>query len=231
MKKLLIIILPLILITQSCVSNRYLKSKSYLEENYKLVFFEPLIDVYSVKNKSIQLIGNQPKYLLNDSLSEVLRQKVYSNINKNKKKYKIDNKIASKDEAINLKIKKELADLFYQCKSKLSIKNIKLPPTIDSVLESKNKRYALAFSGLGFSYNKESFLEKTSIISASITTLGIVSGPPIKNQISFYSIIMDSKENNIAYVRSTLIEENTPTDSNVIRRQLDKLFEDNTYKD
>ena len=231
MKKQLVIILLLTLIFQSCVSNRYLKSKNYLEGNSGLVFFEPLIDVYSVESPSIQLIGSKPKYRLNDSLSEVLKQRVYSNINKNKKKYKIGNKIASKNETVNLKIKEELVNLLFQCKSKLSIKNIKLPPTIDSVLESKNKRFAFAFSGLGFSYKKENFLKKTSIISASALSLGIVSGPPIKNQISFYSIIMDSKEDNIAYIRSTLIDENTPTDSNIIKRQLEKLFKDNTYKD
>ncbi len=230
MKIKLTIILFLGMIIQSCVSNKYLKSKMYLNGTSNLVFFEPSVSVYSVGDPSIKLIGSKFKRKFNDSLSLILKQKIYSIINRNKENYRINHEVILKNKTIETKVRKELAELFYQCMTKLSIKKIEFPHTIDSILESKNQRFALGIRSLGFSYKEESFVKKTTVVTTSILTLGLVSTPSIKDQLSFYSIIMDSKTNKIAYARGTLIDENSPTDSNVIKKQLNQLFEDNTYK-
>ncbi|WP_028889515.1 hypothetical protein [Tenacibaculum ovolyticum] len=229
MKRELTIILLIGIVIQSCTSNKYLKSENYLNKTSNIPFFEPSVIVYSVDNSSLKLISKL-KSNYNDSLSLVLKKKIYSTINRNKRKYRINDEIILNNETIEAKVRKELADLIYQSMTKLSIKKIELTPTIDSILESKNQRYALGIRSLGFSYKKESFLKKTLTNTTSILTLGIVTPPPVKDQLSFYSIIMDSKTNRITYARSTIVDENSPTDLNVIKKQLDQLFEDNTYE-
>ncbi|WP_369048288.1 hypothetical protein [Tenacibaculum sp. UWU-22] len=214
-----ILILFVVLLFQNCATgNKYLSSETSISDVSNLDYFEP----YSY----IQLIKKGNKAQLNDSLSIETKNKLDSIITFNKNLYKIKKKLNINDALVNKKIENELSSLIQTAIQKRKLKGIKLTPVIDSVLESKNQRFALGIVATGFGRRKGNYTgQSAKAVAVGVLTLGLFAPIPIKSNLSLYSIIVDSEKNEITFYKNTLPVEKSPDDPNVIKKQLDKLFQ------
>jgi hypothetical protein len=223
MKEKFIGIIILGIIFQSCVTNKYLSSATPKNEVTNIEYFEP----YSY----IQLIKKGNKSELNDSLSLESKRIIDSVIYSNKNLYKIKNKIIIEDSSINEKVENELSFLIQSAMQKRKLEGIKITPVIDSILESKNQRFALGIVGVGFGRRKGNYGGQVAKgVAVGILTLGLFVPAPIKSNLSLYSVIIDSQKNEIAFYKKTLPIEKSPTDPIIIKRQLDKIYENYLFK-
>ena len=223
MKEKFIGIIILGIIFQSCVTNKYLSSATPKNEVTNIEYFEP----YSY----IQLIKKGNKSELNDSLSLESKRIIDSVIYSNKNLYKIKNKIIIEDSSINEKVENELSFLIQSAMQKRKLEGIKITPVIDSILESKNQRFALGIVGVGFGRRKGNYGGQVAEgVAVGILTLGLFVPAPIKSNLSLYSVIIDSQKNEIAFYKKTLPIEKSPTDPIIIKRQLDKIYENYLFK-
>jgi hypothetical protein len=223
MKQRIIAILILGIIFQSCVTNKYLSSTTPVNEILNIEYFEPYSYIYLIKK------GNKSE--LNDSLSIRSRQMIDSVIYSNMKLYKIKGKIILKNKTINEKVENELYFLIESAMQKRKLEGIKITPTIDSILESRNQRFALGVVATGFSRKKGNYggqIAKGVVVG--VLTLGLFAPVPIKTNLSLYSILVDSEKDEIAFYKNTLPIEKSPTDPSVIKEQLDKIYEDYLFK-
>jgi hypothetical protein len=145
--------------------------------------------------------------------------------------YKIKNKIIIEDSSINEKVENELSFLIQSAMQKRKLEGIKITPVIDSILESKNQRFALGIVGVGFGRRKGNYGGQVAKgVAVGILTLGLFVPAPIKSNLSLYSVIIDSQKNEIAFYKKTLPIEKSPTDPIIIKRQLDKIYENYLFK-
>ena len=218
MKEKIIGIIILGIILQSCVTNKYLSSATPMNQVTNIEYFEP----YSY----IQLIKKGNKSELNDSLSLESKRRIDSVIYSNKNLYKVKNKIIIENSSINEKVENELSFLIQSAMQKRKLEGIELTPVIDSILESRNQRFALGIVAVGFGRRKGNYGGQVAKgVAVGVLTLGLFAPVPIKSNLSLYSVIVDSQKNEIAFYKKTLPIEKSPTDPIIIKRQLDKLYE------
>jgi|TARA_B110000902_G_C14082287_1_gene503640 hypothetical protein len=223
MKEKFIGVIILGIIFQSCVTNKYLSSATPTNEVTNIEYFEP----YSY----IQLIKKGNKSELNDSLSLESKRIIDSVIYSNKNLYKIKNKIIIENSSINEKVENEFSFLIQSAMQKRKLEGIKLTPVIDSILESRNQRFAIGIVATGFGRRKGNYGGQVAKgVVVGVLTLGLFSPIPIKSNLSLYSIIVDSEKNEIAFYKKTLPIEKSPTDPNIIKKQLDKIYENYLFK-
>jgi hypothetical protein len=223
MKQRIIRILLLGIIFQSCVTNKYLSSTTPINEVSNIEYFEP----YSY----IQLIKKGNKSQLNDSLSIQSKQILDSVIYSNMRLYRIKNKITLKNKTINQKVENELSFLIQSAMEKSKLEGIKITPVIDSILESRNQRFAIGIVATGFGRRKGNYGGQVAKgVVVGVLTLGLFTPIPIKSNLSLYSIIVDSEKNEIAFYKKTLPIEKSPTDPYIIKKQLDKIYENYLFK-
>jgi hypothetical protein len=223
MKEKFIGVIILGIIFQSCVTNKYLSSATPTHEVTNIEYFEP----YSY----IQLIKKGNKSELNDSLSLESKRIIDSVIYSNKNLYKIKNKIIIENSSINEKVENEFSFLIQSAMQKRKLEGMKLTPVIDSILESRNQRFAIGIVATGFGRRKGNYGGQVAKgVVVGVLTLGLFSPIPIKSNLSLYSIIVDSEKNEIAFYKKTLPIEKSPTDPNIIKKQLDKIYENYLFK-
>ncbi len=102
-KEKFIVIILLVVIFQSCITNKYLSSATPINEVLNIEYFEPYSYIQLIKK------GNKPE--LNDSLSLEDKRIIDSVIYSNKSLYKIKNKIIIENNSINEKVENELSFL------------------------------------------------------------------------------------------------------------------------
>ena len=218
MRNIFYITLLLSLFLQSCSSNKYLKYIKSEKSSVNLKFF---------KSKGIiQIVEKANKHYYNDSLSSVLSYRIDSILRTDKLNYGITDKIEIKNERLEKIINDSISSIFYKIiLPPYKIDNIKIPRVIDSLLESRNQRFALAIQGFGYFYDKENtILKKVKGTLVNFASMGFAGTPPITNQLSLSFIILDSKENEIsAYVSYSPIFKN-PLDREKIKQNLDNIL-------
>lgn len=223
MKEKIIGIIILGIIFQSCVANKYLSSATPKNEVINMDYFEP----YSY----VRLIKRGNKSELNDSLSLESKRKIDSVMYSNRNFYKIKDKIIIDNNTLNQKVENELSYLIQSAMQKRKLEGIELTPVIDSILESRNQRFALGIVATGFGRRKGNFGGQIAKgVAIGVLTLGLFTPVPIKSNLSLYTIIVDSKKNEITFYKNTLPIEKSPTDPIIIKKQLDKLYENYLFK-
>lgn len=223
MKERIIGIIILGIIFQGCVTNKYLSSTTPINEVMSIEYFEP----YSY----IQLIKKGNKSELNDSLSLESKKRIDSVIYSNKHLYKIKSKITIENNSINEKVENELSFLIQSAMQKRKLEGIELTPVIDSILESRKQRFALGIVAVGFGRKKGNYVGQVAKgVAVGVLTLGLFAPVPIKSNLSLFSVIVDSQKNEIAFYKKTLPIEKSPTDPIMIKKQLDKLYENYLFR-
>ncbi len=103
--------------------------------------------------------------------------------------------------------------------------DVKITPLLDSILEKRNKRFGLITLANGYTRTKQNYNEQlTKGVAVAFVTLGMYTKIPTKSKSEIFALIVDAKENNVAFYRVSTLQDKEPLDSAVISRQLNGLF-------
>lgn len=173
----------------------------------------------------ISLIERSNNGNLNDTLSQESTEIFNEVLSTYNTQIPFGGNITISDTLLIKKIEKEIEYLCITADRQRSISDIKITPMLDSLLEKKGKRFGLITITTGFTrvngnYSKQ--LAKGAAIG--ILTLGMSYQTPIKASSTVYAMIIDAKDNNIAFFRKSYLQDREPLDKNVLKIQIQKIF-------
>ncbi len=217
MKKAIIIIALAVsaLFLASCSSNRGFVSSITRNDISRMQQFEMLSQV-GVIEKSNDVVYN-------DSLGEVAKT-LFTNALVRNKTLPVKDIITFEDSLVSRRVQYEILLLMKYVEGNVRVKDIPIPPTIDSILEARGERFGLLVYNWGFTRSGGNYAGQIAKgVAVGILTLGSYYTVPYKDMTRSGIIIADSKLNNLAYVASTN-RESTPLKADTYRKQLDDLL-------
>jgi hypothetical protein len=220
MKKFSLILfsLALLIFFSSCSTSKILTSDVKPAEIKELHYFEPISYISLIES------GNRAKF--NDTLSRFSEQLLQKAVKKQEGKVPVKEVVSIEDTNIKNKIKQEISFMLLSSNSKKKMSKLKITPVIDSILEANGNRFGLITIGYGFTRVKGNYGNQIAKgVAMGILTLGMFYQVPIKSSSAVYVMIVDAKENNIAFFRKSFIQDNEPLDENNIMEQIRKLFD------
>lgn len=178
----------------SCSANRGFVSTAKRAEIKQVQQFEPLT--------LIGIIEKGDKIAYSDSLTEIA-QGLFETALAKDETLPVTGKITIEDSIINNRVQNEIFMIMRYIDGKVRVKDIPIPPTIDSILEARGERFGLLAYSQGFvrtddNYNKE--VGKGAAVS--LLTLGTYNRMPYKYVTHGGILIVDSQNNNIAFVNA-----------------------------
>ncbi len=207
-----------VLILTSCSTTKLLTSTVKPYEITNLQKFETLSYISLIER------GNQGKY--NDTLSYKSKTLFSGVLDTFENNIRLTGDIFVYDLLTKQKIEKEIEYLCKTADLRKSIANLKIPRTLDSLLETSQNRFGLITVTTGFTRVKGNYGKQVAKgVGLGILTLGMVYGSPIKAQSTVYVAIIDSKDNNIAFFRKSFLQDKEPLNEVVLRKQLENIFE------
>ena len=100
-----------------------------------------------------------------------------------------------------------------------------MTPVIDSLLEANGKRFGLISMSTGFTRAKYNYgLQIVKGILVGILTMGMYVEVPVSANSSLSIMIVDAKENNVAFFNNSYLQDEEPIDSIVINKQVQRIF-------
>jgi len=206
------------ILIHSCTTSKMLTSTIKPNEVSDIQKFEPLSFISLIEK------GNRAKY--NDSLSQKSKALLYDAIDTFKQMIPFTGDIFISDTSCNRKLKKEILFLLNSANKQQMISTIKIPPILDSILESKGKRFGLITVASGFTRTDGNYGGQLAKgLGIGLLTLGMYVQTPVKSKSNIYIMIVDAKENNIAFFRKSILKEEEPLDRSVLKKQIQKIFE------
>ena len=191
----------------SCSSNRGFISSVTRDDIQQMVKFE-MFDFGNVKDGS---------YVIKDDSVTDVAKSLFERALTNDKTLSVTETIVISDSLVHKEIQNEIKWCNYLAQSlsfPISIKDIEIPPTIDSILCSRNERFGLIIYNGGYTCPDGIYNPPTG----SGIYLGTKEGFIISSML-----IVDSKNKNFAYVAHT--ERNSdPMKAETHQKQLDKLL-------
>lgn len=168
--------------------------------------------------------GNKARY--DDSISQSSQALVAKTLKSFSDKIPVTGETTVTDPRKKQKLTKEIEYLCLSAEKQRSISNLKITPTIDSLLENKGKRFGLITISTGFTRRKGNFGGQVAKgVLTGVLTLGMYSQTPIKANSTLYVMIVDSKDNNIAFFKKSTLQDKDPLNEEVISKQIQKVFE------
>jgi len=206
------------LILYSCTATKPLTSNVRPSQVTDLKLLEPFSYISMIKK------GNRGQ--LDDSISFIANQVIYNVLKNNSGQLPLTGDIILPDTAIKNSLEKEYEFLILSADRTKNITNLKITPTIDKVLEANDTRFGLLIINTGFTrikgnYGKE--VAKGALLG--VLTLGMYYQTPIKAYSTIYAMIVDSKEDNVAFFRKSYLQDQEPLDESVLTKQIKKIFE------
>lgn len=216
------IILASAIILTSCGANKSFTPLVKSSEITNVNFFEPCSYIYYIEK------GN--KNTFSDSLSNITKNVIDSILVNNKSKFKLTDKIDLNDKKIKDKVANEIQLLVQSIVKNKKLDGIAVPSTIDSIMKSKNQRFALETAASGFGRKKGNQGKQIAKgVGIGVLTGGLFIPMPIKSNLTVFAFIFDSEKNQIAFYKR-LPATKEPTDPITIERQLNSLFDGYFYK-
>ncbi len=200
----------------SCSTSRLLMSNVNPSEINDLQIFEPF--------SYINLIYKNNYGVYNDSISQKSKQIVTEVISSNKR-IPVSGLVSVNDSIVFKKVEKEVE---YLClnSNKNDFSSIIIPPTIDSLLESRGKRFGLITVTTGFTRTRENYTKQiVKGLTVSLFSLGMYYQTPVKSNSTIYTIIVDAQQNNIAFYRKSSLQDYEPLHKVIIESQIEELFD------
>jgi len=202
----------------SCTSTKPLTSSVRPTEITDLQQLESLAYISLIEN------GNKSKY--NDTLSDKSKLLLTSVLATFNKKLPITGTLQVDDVSIINKLNREIEYLCTSADRQKSISNLQLTPTLDALLEDNDKRFGLITVTTGFTRSKGNYGgEIAKGIGLGLLTLGMYTQTPIKYNSTIYAMIIDSKENNIAFFKKSALADKDPLDELILKKQINSIFE------
>jgi hypothetical protein len=218
MKHKNIFLISCCIIISSCTVTREFTSKVLPEEVKDLKLLEPCCYIEMIKK------GNRGQ--VDDSISNISKQLNVRVLKSYNGKIPITGDIFFTDSTINRNLKAEYDSLFLNANKKKKIKDLKITPTLDKILEANNARFGLIVVNTGFTRVKGNYGKEIAKGAAlGILTLGMYYQIPIKAYSVIYAMIVDSKDNNIAFYKKAFIQDNEPLKPETLTKQYNFIFE------
>jgi len=181
-----------------------------------------LLEPYSY----ISMIKKGNRGQLDDSISAVSKQMNINVIKGFNGQIPITGDIFLTDSAINKTLEEEYENLILTADRNKNITNLRITPTLDKVLEANNTRFGLIVICTGFTRIKGNYGKEIAKGAAlGILTLGMYYQTPVKAYSTIYAMIVDSKEDNVAFYRKSFKQNMKPLDQSVLTNQYKKIFE------
>lgn len=222
MKKIYIIGLALIL--SSCGANKFLTSSVTSAEIKDVDYFESFAYIQLIEK------GNKTKF--SDSLSTITKRNLDSIIGTKVDKLRLSEKILIENDTLKARVENELGYLTQLIFQKRKLDGIELTPAIDSIMENKNQRFAMATIATGFGRKKGNYGGQVAKgLAVGILTLGMAVPTPVKSNLTLYTFIFDSEKDEVAFYNNLIPDrEKEPTDPEFIERQLTNTFKEYYYE-
>jgi len=218
MKQQTILIIVCCILLSSCTATKLLTSNVQASEVTDLKLLEPYSYISMIKK------GNRGQ--LDDSISAVSKQMNINVIKGFNGQIPITGDIFLTDSAINKTLEEEYENLILTADRNKNITNLRITPTLDKVLEANNTRFGLIVICTGFTRIKGNYGKEIAKGAAlGILTLGMYYQTPVKAYSTIYAMIVDSKEDNVAFYRKSFKQNMKPLDQSVLTNQYKKIFE------
>ena len=218
MKQQTILIILCCILLSSCTATKLLTSNVQSSEVTDLKLLEPYSYISMIKK------GNRGQ--LDDSISAVSKQMNINVIKGFNGQIPITGDIFLTDSAINKTLEEEYENLILTADRNKNITNLRITPTLDKVLEANNTRFGLIVICTGFTRIKGNYGKEIAKGAAlGILTLGMYYQTPVKAYSTIYAMIVDSKEDNVAFYRKSFKQNMEPLDQSVLTNQYKKIFE------
>jgi hypothetical protein len=217
MKKTTIILLFVSLLVQACATSEELSKIIKPKEIERLGYFTPI--------SYMGIIEKGNKGTRSESLSKESTGLLDSLIAAKKQTFHIQSDLTPADTIISNRLNKEISNLVFQATTKTKVININLSPTVDSVMEANQERFAVALVATGFSRVKGNYGGQVAKgIGVGLLTLGMYTPVPVKANSTIHAVIFDAKNNTVAlYKRSQLVDKE-PTDRKVLNKQVNSVL-------
>ncbi len=201
----------------SCTTNKLLVSSVMSSEISDIQRFEPISNIQFIEK------GNSQTY--SDSLSLVSKNLISEVLNSYKDIIPITNNITITDIFLKDTLEKEIDYLFYLSRLQKEKSTPQLTPVIDSLLEANGKRFGLITMSTGFTRAKYNYgLQVAKGLLIGILTMGMYIETPVAANSAIQVMIVDAKDNNVAFFRSSYFQDKEPLDRKVIDKQIRKIF-------
>ena len=201
-----IFILSLFFYTSACTNTKPLSSKLKSTEIQELVLFNPIT--------SFAYFEKEDQGFYDDSLS-LLTEKILSD-----ELLKIGTPLPNiktftfSDENFKIKLDKDIVTACRASSAYNSIDVLPIPPSVDAILESQEKRFGLLLYYSGYKRSSQSFkwAKKRAFIDNLSTTIPIVSfrfpfyvqfNNAYKSNVILYAMIVDAKTNKIVFFKES----------------------------
>lgn len=218
MKHFKVILILSCFILSSCTATKLLTSNVKPIEVTDLKLMEPFSYISMIKK------GNRGQ--LDDSISFISKQLVLKVLENYKGQIPLTGEILLSDTAINNSLEKEYELLILTADRTKNITNLKITPTLDKILEANDTRFGLLIINTGFTRSKGNYgKEIVKGAALGILTLGMYYQTPIKAYSTIYAMIVDSKEDNVAFFRKSFLQDMEPLDESVLIKQFKKIFD------
>jgi len=206
------------IILSSCTATKLLTSNVQPTEVTNLKLLEPYSYISMIKK------GNRGQ--LDDSISSISKQLNINVLKSFNGQIPITGDIILIDSTINKDLEKECENLILTAERNKSISNLKITPTLDKILEANDTRFGLIIICTGFTRLKGNYGKEIAKGAAlGILTLGMYYQTPVKAYSTIYAMIVDSKEDNVAFYRKSFKQDLEPLDQEVLTNQYKKIFE------
>ena len=176
----------------SCSSNRGFVSTVKRSEIKQVQQFEPLA--------LVGVIFDGDRIAYSDTLTMVAQGLFETALSKDET-LPVTGKMDIDDKDISSRVEYEIYQMMNLIEGRTRVKDISIPPTIDSILEAHNERFGLLAYSRGFvrtEGNYDAAFGKGAAMT--LLTLGSYSVIPHKYETHGGVIIVDSQNDNIAYV-------------------------------
>ena len=199
----------------SCSLNRGFVSSVKRADIEQLSRFEMFNYVGSIEK------GN--KVVRNDSLTAVAKELFETELAK-ASTLPVSDTIFIQDSVVNFMVQDEIFYLMERLETTTRVKNVPVPPTIDSILCSQGKRFGLLLYNWGFTRTAGNYAGQVAKgIAIGILSMGAIIPVPYKDMTRSGLVIVDAKNHNIAFV-SMANRENSPLKPFTYKHQVKELL-------
>jgi hypothetical protein len=212
------ILISAFIILSSCTATKPLTSSVQPAEVTNLKLLEPYSYISMIKK------GNKGQ--VDDSISFISKQLNIDVLKNFTGQLPITGNIILTDPVTNKSLEKEYENLVMTADRNKNILNLKITPTLDKILEANETRFGLIVICTGFTRIKGNYgKEVVKGAALGILTLGMYYQTPVKAYSTIYAMIVDSKEDNVAFYRKSFKQDMEPLDQLVLTKQYKKIFE------
>ena len=221
MKKVNLFLIIIVLFA-SCNTTKFLTSDVKPLEITEMLKIQPFsyISLVEQGNRGVfnDSISNEAQIALNETL-EIFRDRIRLS----------STEVILTDSAEISWLEQEIDYLIISAERNRNVKNIAIPPFIESLLTANDERFGLIIVQSGFTRTRGNYGGQVAKqIGVGILT-GLLTGvahvqTPVKSGSTLHAIIVDNQNKNVAFYNNSVLQDREPTNKETITRHLNEIF-------